>query len=139
MNLQKRDLVATGFVAVAGVLYLLWLLDAVPTSMSSVRTTGAIILALGFAASATAVVPTFGQLLHGSKVYMAGTSLLGLVALVAGIVMLVGESETALAILMVAMVVLWAIATTHHSRLARVTSLEPAHLGSGAERPKVGV
>lgn len=139
MNLQKRDRVATGFVAVAGVLYLLWLLDSLPSSMSSVRTTGAIILGLGFAASATAVVPTFGELLHGSKVYMAGTSLLGLVALAAGIVMLVGESETALAVLMAAMVVLWAIATTHHVRLARVTSPEPAHLGSGAERPKVGV
>jgi hypothetical protein len=121
MNLQKRDALATGLVAVAVVIYLLWLFDAVPSGMSDVRATGAVILALGFAASAIAVVPTFDQLLHGNKAYLAVTSLLGLVALVAGVVMLVGTSEPALAVVMIAMVAMWLIATFHHSRLAKTT------------------
>jgi len=139
MTLQKRDLVATGLVAAAGVIYLLWLLDSVPTAMSGVRVTGAVILALGFAASATAVVPTFGELLHGNKVYLAVTSLLGLVALIAGVVMLVGSSQTALAVVMVAMVTMWLIATIHHSLLAKTTGPKTAHRAGKAERPKVTV
>ena len=46
--------------------------------MSGTRATGTVILALGFAAAATAVVPGFGQLLHGNKIYMTVTSLIGL-------------------------------------------------------------
>ena len=139
MNLQKRDLVATGLVAAAGVIYLLWLLDSVPTAMSGVRVTGAIILALGFAASATAVVPTFGQLLHGNKVYLAVTSLLGLAALIAGVVMLVESSQTALAVVMVAMIAMWLIATIHHSLLAKTTSPLSSDQVGGAERAKVSI
>ena len=139
MNLQKRDLVATGLVAAAGVIYLLWLLDALPTAMSGVRATGTVILALGFAASATAVVPTFGQLLHGNKVYPAVTSLLGVVALIAGVVMLVGPSETALAVVMAAMLAMWLIATVHHSLLNETTRPESAQQVGEDERPKATV
>lgn len=137
MKLQKRDLVATGFVVAAGVIYLLWLLDSVPTAMSGVRTTGAVILVLGFAASATAVVPSFDQLLGGSRVYLAVTSLLGLVALIAGVVMLVEASEAALAVVMVAMVAMWLIATIHHSLLTQTTSPKPAQRVVEPERPRV--
>ena len=139
MTLQKRDLVATGLVAAAGVIYLLWLLDTLPTAMSGVRVAGAVILALGFAASATAVVPTFGQLLHGNRVYLAVTSLLGLVALIAGVVMLVESSQTAMAVVMVAMVAMWLIATIHHSLLAKTTLPETAQRAGEVERPKVTV
>jgi hypothetical protein len=48
--------------------------------MSSTRITRVAVLALGFAASASAVVPTFGQLLHGNKTYLAITSPIGLAA-----------------------------------------------------------
>ena len=136
MNLQKRDVAATGLVATAVVIYLLWLLDAVPSGMRDVRATGAVILALGFAASAIAVVPTFGQLLGGNKAYLAVTSLLGLVALVAGVVMLVGTSEPALAVVMVAMVAMWLIATIHHSRLAKATPSLPAGQVRETGRPR---
>jgi predicted branched-subunit amino acid permease len=141
MNLQKRDLVATGFVAVAGVIYLLWLLDSLPTAISGVRAAGAVILALGFAASATAVVPTVDQLLHGNKVYLAVTSTLGVVALVAGVVMLVNSSDVALAVVMAAMIAMWLIATIHHSLLARTTTAVAAeHLDLGEPvKPKVTV
>jgi predicted branched-subunit amino acid permease len=139
MTFQKRDLTATGLVATALVIYLLWLLDAVPAAMSGVRVTGTVILALGFAASATAVVPTFDQLLHGNKAYMAVTSLIGLLALVAGVVMLVASSHTALALLMLAMLTMWLIATIHHSLLAKATSPETAQHVDETAKPKVSV
>lgn len=118
MRVSKRDLIATGLVALAVVFYLLWLADMAIAGMSGVRVTGAVLLGLGFAASAVAVVPGFDQLIHGNKVYLAITSLLGLVALAGGVHMLVFASDAGVAVLMAAMVVLWAIATTHHMLLA---------------------
>ncbi len=139
MTLQKRDIVATVLVAAGAGIYLLWLFDTVPSGMSDVRTTGAIILALGFAASAIAVVPTFGQLLHGNRTYLAVTSLLGLGALIAGVVMLVGTSEPALAVVMGAMVTMWLIATIHHSRLAKTTPALPTDQLHRTGRPRATV
>lgn len=122
MNLPKKDVIATSLVALAGVLYVLWVTGAAPPGMSGIRATGIVILALGFAASATAVVPGFNQLLHGSKIYMTATSLIGLVALIGGVLMLVAQSDAGLAVVMGAMVVLWLIATIHHSLLAKTAS-----------------
>jgi hypothetical protein len=119
MHLAKKDVIATALVAVAVVLYLLRLADSVPPVLSDLRATGLAILALGFVASAAAVVPGFDTLMHGNKVYLVATSLLGLVALAAGVVMLASSSEAALAVLMAAMVVLWGVATEHHTQLAR--------------------
>lgn len=130
MRFPKRDVVATGAVALAVVLYLLWLADAALPGMGDIRVTGLVVLVLGFVASAVAVVPGFDELMHGDKVYLAVTSLIGLTALAAGVVMLWLESSTALALLMVALVVLWAIATTHHVRLAKAE--RPAATGESA-------
>lgn len=117
MRLPKRDIVASCAVAVAFVLYLLWLTDAALFGMSA-RVTGLVVLVLGFVASASAVVPGFTQLLHGSKTYLAVTSLLGLGALAAGVVTLWSANAVAFAVLMGALVLLWAISTTHHVLLA---------------------
>jgi hypothetical protein len=129
MKLPKRDLVATVLVAVAIALYLLWAADAAPPGLDGVRATGLVILGLGFAASASAVVPGFDQLIHGNKMYLASTSAIGVAAFVAGLVMLLATSETALAVLMIAMVVLWAMSTAHHVMLAHprapVRSMQP--------------
>ena len=138
MNLQKRDLAATGLVAAAGMVYLLWLLDSMPTAMSGIRVTGAVILTLGFVASAIAVVPTFGQLLHGNKVYLAVTSFIGLVALIAGVVLLAGSSQTALVVVMLAMITLWLIATVHHSLLAK-DDLRPTTEPARDSKPRATV
>ena len=59
MYLPKRDIIATGLVAVAGLLYVLWAIDSAVPGMSSTRATGVVVLALGVAVSASAVVPTF--------------------------------------------------------------------------------
>ena len=126
MNLQKKDVIATVLVAAAGVLYLLWVSGSSPAALDGVRATGTAILVLGFAASATAVVPGFTELMHGNRIYMAVTSLIGLGAAVAGGLVLLAESEGGLAVLMAAMLVLWLVATIHHSLLAKVGPPAPA-------------
>jgi|GEM_PF-1377014 len=119
MSLPTKDIIASVLVAVAAVVYLLWSADAALPGLGGTRATGLVVLALGFVASATAVVPGFGQLMHGNKVYLVGTSLLGSVAFVAGILMLVSASEAALTTMISVMLVLWAISTIHHVLLAR--------------------
>ncbi|MGH3507636.1 MAG: hypothetical protein ACRDO2_10580 [Nocardioidaceae bacterium] len=118
MRLPNIDLIASALVGVAVVLYMMWLADKTLPGMSDTRVTGAVILGLGFAASAVAVVPGFEELLRGSKSYLAVTSVLGLVALVGGVWMLWSSSGAGLAVMMATMVVLWAISTTHHWMLA---------------------
>jgi hypothetical protein len=119
MHLPKTDIIATGLVAVAGLLYLLWAVGSTLPGMSSARATGVAVLVLGFAASASAVVPTFDQLLHGNKAYLTVTSLIGLAAAAAGVQMLITASGTGLTVVMAAMGVLWLIATIHHRLLAK--------------------
>jgi hypothetical protein len=134
MHLPKRDIIATCLVAAAGLLYLLWAIGSALPGMSSTRATGVAILALGFAASASAVVPSFGQLLHGNKTYLVITSLIGLAATAAGVQMLIAASGAGLTVVMAAMAVLWLIATIHHSLLAK-TGLPP-HQASAQQPAK---
>ncbi|HEY5011189.1 MAG TPA: hypothetical protein VIK61_00595 [Acidimicrobiia bacterium] len=115
MRLSKTDIIASGLVGVAGLLYVLWAIGSAPPGMSGTKVTGLVVLALGFAASASAVVPAFDHLLHGSKAYVAVATLIGLVALAAGVQVLLAGSETGLGVLMVTMLVLWLIATIRHS------------------------
>ena len=119
MRLPTRDVIATCAVAVAVLLYLLWLADATLPGMGGARATGLAILVLGFIASASAVVPGFDRLIHGSRAYLAVTSALGLGALAAGVVVLWSADAVALAGLTGVLVALWATSTTHHVMLAR--------------------
>jgi hypothetical protein len=130
MRLPKRDVAATILVVLAVVLAWLWAVDAAPPGLRSVRATGIVILVLGFAASASAVVPAFDELLHGSKAYLAITSVMGVVALVAGLQMLIAETGAGLAVMVVAMVALWAAATRRH-----MLSTGPA-TGARVPRPR---
>lgn len=119
MNLPKRDAIATVLVAAAGILYMLWAIGSALPGMSSTRATGVAVLALGFAASASAVVPAFGRLVRGSKTYLAITSVIGLAAAAAGVQMLITASGTGLTVVIAAMAVLWLIATIRHRLLAK--------------------
>lgn len=88
------------------------------------------ILGLGFAVSASAVVPGFDQLIHHNKIYLAITSLLGLAAFAGGLQMMFSASGAGLTMMMAAMVTLWSIATAHHllilsSRLLRLRWFQP--------------
>ncbi len=126
MRLLKRDAVATGMVAAALFLYVLCATEITSSSSTGVRTTGIGVLVLGFVASATAVVPSFVQLLHGNRVYLVGMSIAGAIALFAGVHMLVTASLTSLTIVMTVMMVLWLAATIHHSMRQPVDSHQPA-------------
>ncbi|MFN0281580.1 MAG: hypothetical protein ACKVZ6_06375 [Kineosporiaceae bacterium] len=119
MRLSKKDATATALVVAAAVVYILWVAGSALPFLGGTRETAAVVLALGFLASATAVVPTFVELLHGGKAYLVATSVLGAVATVAGVQTLVTASGTSFAVLMVTMVVLWLFTTVHHSLLAR--------------------
>ncbi len=119
MRLARRDQIATALVAVSVLLYVLWRADSTLPGMSSIRASGTVVLVLGFAASASAVVPTFDALLRGNKAYLAVTSLVGVLAFIGGLLMLISESETGFAVMVASMAVLWLVSTTHHGLLAR--------------------
>ncbi len=132
MRLNWRDWVATLCVVVAVALYGVWLAGAILKGGSGVKVVAGTVLALGVIASAFAVVPGFGQLMGGSKPYLAIATLLGIGALVAGIVTLLNGEEVMLAILVVATIALWIIATVRHVRASR-GAVEPASAERFAE------
>ena len=134
MRLPMRDAIASGLVAVAGLLYGLWSFNLAPWGMSSVRMTGVAILALGFLASASAVVPGFEELIRGSQAYLAVTTLMGLGALAGGLWMLVASAETGLSVLVGAMGGMWVISTVHHSMLAAAAEVPMVTGSPPAER-----
>ena len=112
MSIPMRDRIATVLVATGTLIYVLWF-----TGFLGALTPGSIaliILALGFVASASAVVPGFAALLAGSKAYLALASLGGLVALVCGAITVTQATEETLAILVIATIGLWAAATVRH-------------------------
>jgi hypothetical protein len=121
MKITSKDLMASACVGAGVLAYLLWLLGVGWSGTAGVRVVAAIVLALGFAASASAVVPGFGGLLHGSKPYLVGTSLLGAGALVAGLLTLLHGSSLPLGLLVGADVLLWAGSTIRHARAAGET------------------
>ena len=112
MSIPMRDRIATVLVAIGTFIYVAWLtgfLDGLATSSVALM-----ILALGFVASASAVVPGFPALLAGSRLYLALASLGGLVALVCGAITVTQATEETLAILVIATIGLWAAATARH-------------------------
>jgi hypothetical protein len=118
VKLAKKDLLATLCVGAGAVVYLLWLLGVGWSGAPGVRLVAAVVLVLGFAASASAVVPGFGDLMHGSKAYMAGASLFGAGALAAGLIALLQASSLALGLLVGANLLLWAGSTARHTLAA---------------------
>lgn len=119
MRFPWRDRVASLFVGAAVVAYAAWQVMSDTPGETSIRVMTGCVLALGFAASATAVVPAFEQLLHGSRAYLGVASVLGLVALATGVVALFAADETMLAVLVTTTVVMWAMATLRHVRSLR--------------------
>jgi hypothetical protein len=122
---RTRDVIATGLVNAAGLVYLLWAAGSSGAGHERYPSYQNRCPRARIAASASAVVPTFGQLLHGNKAYLVVTSLTGLAAAIGGVQMLVAGSGTGVAVVTVAMVVLWLIATIQHSLLAQAALLSP--------------
>jgi hypothetical protein len=126
-----RDRIASALVAMAVLGYALWLVAVDNPTESGIRAMVAAVLGLGFAASATAVVPGFGELIHGSRFYLAVASLLGLVALTAGVVAFVSADTTMLAVLVVATVVMWVMASVRHATATPARTPAPQRAGEG--------
>lgn len=109
-----QDRFATTLVGVAVLVAVGWFLPVPGARDIDVRVVTVGVLALGMAASVAAVVPGFAGLIHGSRLYLLGTSVLGLVALGAAIMTVVNGTESTLAALVIVMVVLWVAATVRH-------------------------
>lgn len=116
MRIPRADWLATAIVGLATLAGVLWLADTAPPGLGSLRWTTVFVLACGFVASAGAVVPGFDRLIRGNRWYLAIASVLGFVALAAGIVALVTEEGWWLAALLAATIVLWAMSTVRHVR-----------------------
>lgn len=116
MHLSWRDWLATFFVGVALVAYLMSSATTGVFDSSRTDVVAAVVFACGLAASVTAVVYGVGAgLLRANKPYLAITALLGVVALVAGIIAMATESEAALTALTAATVLLWLASTVRHA------------------------
>lgn len=119
-----RDSIATLLVALAVVIYGAWALGLAIPALTTVEVIAVGILVLGVGASISAVVPGFGELLHGSRTYLAATSLLGILALAGGIYAILTGEAIALAVLALATVILWALSTARHLGVYRPQQLE---------------
>jgi hypothetical protein len=132
MRFSWRDGLATVSVGVGTVLYLLWLAGV---EVAGPRVLAGVVLVLGLAASATAVVYGVGAgLMKASKVYLIVASVFGLAALIAGVMALVDVNEPALAVLVVANVALWLMSTIRHG----VTAAGPIGGGRMWHQPSPG-
>jgi hypothetical protein len=114
MQIGLRDRIATALVVLGVGLAVAWWASAPVIETLDVRSVSIAVMALGMLASASAVVPGFGDLLRGSRSYLIGTSVLGMLALIAVGVSIVYFDERALAALVVATIVLWAVSTARH-------------------------
>jgi hypothetical protein len=109
-----RDSIATLLVVLGVVIYGAWALGSPIPGLTTVEAIAAGILVLGVAASISAVVPGFNDLVHGSRTYLAGASVLGIVALGGGLYAIATGESIALAILTIATAILWAVSTGRH-------------------------
>lgn len=119
MRVGLRDVFAGVFVIAAVVIYALWANGVAATSLS-VRGLGVAVFALGWAgcvSNQARMTALFGvgedAQPRGSYVWIA--SALGAVALVAGLITLIGGAEWALVVLAASMLSLWAMATMRHA------------------------
>ena len=100
--------------------YVLWMTGAAMSGWP-VRVTAAVVFALGFAACLTdqkQMAVVYGASREGPRppvAYMVNASIIGALALVAGLIALVTGSAVMLAVLAASMAGLWVIATARHA------------------------
>ena len=132
MRLTWRDGLATVFVGGAAALYGFWMTDSEVIGLTTTRAVAAVVLVLGMAGCFAA--RSFFEAMYSTRgetsppmAYVVLVSSVGLVALVAALVALIGSSTAALTTLVVAMVVLWALATVRHLAMTRTHNLAAVH------------
>jgi hypothetical protein len=137
MRLTWKDGIATTATAAAVVFYALWATDTVAPNLS-VRVATLVVFGLGFIGCPTAARDVSAEGTGAPRWYATTATVLGFVALVAGVSALAFGNGTMLAILVVAMVALWLAATVRHalgSRPYRRTGSGGRPLDSAARGP----
>ena len=120
--MPRRDVFATVLIGVAVLLYMAWAAGVAIPWLADVKPVALAVLLLGVAASMSAVVPGWDDLVHDWRLYFGAASLVGLVALIAGLWAIVAGEPAALGLMVLMTVVLWAMSTFRHIRVQR---LEP--------------
>ena len=110
-----RDRIATLLVAVAALVYVLWLVGWALPGLSGPKVVGAVVFGLGFAACPMAGLPDLEMMVREHRRYVIATSLVGLAALVLALTTVLTGNHTTLTLLVVATVGLWAVATYRHT------------------------
>jgi hypothetical protein len=114
MRFPVRDVIATLLVAVGLVIAGALAIGAPVPGFGTVGAVAVAVLVLGVAASVSAVVPGFDELLRGSRLYLVTASALGVLALGAGVWAVLRDEGVGVAVLVVATVGMWAMSTMRH-------------------------
>jgi hypothetical protein len=115
MRLTWKDAVSTVFMAAIVVIYVAFLNSTTAWLISSARGAAAAVLVLGIVGGCgmSAVAEQYQD--KQAWAYTSFASVLGGTALVAGVIALITASTVALAILVVATLALWLVATARHA------------------------
>lgn len=115
MRLTWKDAVSTVFMAEIAVIYVAFLNSTTAWLISGARGTATAVLVLGTVGGcAMGAAATLYQD-RRARAYTSSASVLGAIALVAGVTALITASAAALAILVVATLALWLAATARHA------------------------
>jgi hypothetical protein len=118
----RRDVFATALIGIAVLLYMAWAAGVASPWLADVQPVALLVLVLGVAASVSAVVPGWDELVHDWRLYFGAASVVGLVAFIAGLWAVVAGEPAALGLMVLATVLLWAMSTYRHMHVHR---LEP--------------
>src|SRR5512142_3408563 len=115
MRLAWKDAVSAMFMAAIVVIYAAFLNSTTAWLISSARGTAAAVLVLGIVGGCAMSAAAEQYQGKRAPAYTSFMSVLGAVALVAGVIALITASTVALAILVVATLALWLVATVRHA------------------------
>jgi hypothetical protein len=122
MSLTWKDAVSAVFMTAIAVIYVAFLNSSTAWLISSARGTAAAVLVLGVVGgcgmSAAAADYHDGR----ARVYRSFASMLGTVALIAGVIALITASTAALTVLVTATFALWLAATVRHALTPRAVT-----------------
>jgi hypothetical protein len=142
MRLTWKDGLATVFVGLAVVLFVVWSAGAAVSGISGRGLVVAILL-LGIAGCYTArsQFETFygvNGTTRATLAYVVLVSVVGALATVAGIVAVIGGGTVAVTTLLLAMVVMWILATVRHQRRASADHSAATGAATASRTRKIG-
>jgi hypothetical protein len=115
MRLTWKDGVSTVFMAAIVVIYIAFVNSTTAWLISSARGTATAVLVLGMIGGCGMSTAAQQYQAVQARPYAGFTSVVGTTALIAGVVALITASTVALAILVVATLTLWLVATARHA------------------------